>query len=217
MSKGSTISVILSLFCLGTIVVINTFYTKGAMSEIKADNANTDSIVLGAGCFWCIEAVLEGFSGVNSVESGYAGGRIPDPTYEQVSSGTSGHAEVVNVIFDPKKITVDELLEVFFSAHDPTTLNRQGNDVGPQYRSAIYYHNDEQKVSALRVKAQVERDKIWSNPIVTEIAPLEHFYPAENYHQNYFKNHPNQPYCSIVIAPKVQKIYKKFASKLKKN
>jgi len=168
---------------------------------------------LGGGCFWCLEAVYDDLQGVVSVESGYSGGATPNPTYEAVCSGATGHAEVVQVTFDSEVISFEELLTVFFSIHDPTTLNRQGADIGTQYRSAIFYHSDEQKATAERVIAETAPQ--FSTPIVTEVVPLEKFYVAEDYHQEYFANNPNQPYCRAVVAPKVDKFKKKFEFKLK--
>lgn len=172
--------------------------------------------VLAGGCFWCLEAVYQDLKGVEGVVSGYAGGHVVNPTYEEVCSKTTGHAEVVELTFDPKVISFKEILEVFFTIHDPTTLNRQGNDVGPQYRSAIFYADEVQKQTALEVMAHFEGQHIWNNKIVTEVKPLEVFYPAEAYHQNYFRNHPNAGYCSVIIAPKVAKFRKGFVEKLKK-
>jgi len=171
---------------------------------------------LGGGCFWCLEAVYDDLRGVVDVVSGYAGGHVPNPTYEQVCTKKTGHAEVVQVTFDPEQISFKEILEVFFTIHDPTTLNRQGNDVGPQYRSAIFYHDETQKKIAEEVLREVEAAKIWDNPIVTEVTALDVFYPAEDYHQEYFKNHPNALYCQLVIAPKVAKFRKMYIEKLKK-
>jgi len=171
---------------------------------------------LGGGCFWCLEAVYDDLRGVTDVVSGYAGGHIPNPTYEQVCTKKTGHAEVIQVTFDPSIISYRELLEVFLTIHDPTTLNRQGNDVGPQYRSAIFYHDEGQKQIAEQVLHEIENAKIWDNPIVTEIKALDTFYPAEDYHQEYFKNHPNAIYCQLVIAPKVAKFRKMYLEKLKK-
>ena len=170
---------------------------------------------LGGGCFWCLEAVFSDLEGVVSAESGYAGGKVSDPTYEQVCSGTTGHAEVVKVTFNPAVVSYKEILEIFFSIHDPTTLNRQGADVGPQYRSVILYHDLEQKQVAEQVIRELEEEAIWSRPIVTQLVPLEAFFKAEAYHQDYFKNNPNQGYCQVVIAPKVSKFRHKFADRLK--
>ena len=163
---------------------------------------------LAGGCFWCLEAVFEQTPGVTRVISGYSGGRVVDPSYEAVCSGQTGHAEVVKVSFDPQIISFRKLLSVFFTIHDPTTLNRQGNDVGTQYRSAIYYHTEEQLKDAKTVLDDLTREQIWSGPIVTEIVPAPVFYPAEPYHQHYFANHPEQGYCQFVIAPKVEKFRK---------
>ncbi len=172
-------------------------------------------ITLGGGCFWCLEAVFDNLKGVTDVVSGYAGGETPNPSYEQVCTGMTGHAEVVQVTFDPNVISLRDLLGVFFSIHDPTTLNRQGADAGTQYRSAIYYHSPEQEAAAEEIIQALENEKIWRNPIVTEIAPFKNFYPAEDYHQEYFANNPGQGYCQVVIAPKLAKFRKKFAGQLK--
>ena len=185
------------------------------------DNGNTRpdgkaSATLAGGCFWCLEAVYVELEGVEKVVSGYAGGAIPNPSYEQVCSGRTGHAEIVQVTFDPGVVTYEDLLGVFFTIHDPTTLNRQGNDVGTQYRSAIFYHDDEQKAAAEQAIREITDARIWSRPIVTEIVPLTDFYPAEAYHQDYFKNNPYQPYCQVVVAPKVAKFRKQYFSRLKK-
>jgi len=169
---------------------------------------------LGSGCFWCTEAVFQQLKGVKSVKSGYAGGTTENPTYEQVCTGRTGHAEVIQVEFDPSVISYEELLEVFFETHDPTTMNRQGNDVGTQYRSIILYHSDEQKEIAERVKKRLDESGKWKNPIVTEIKPFTEFYIAENYHQDYYNQNKNQPYCRVVISPKLQKFEKSFKLKL---
>lgn len=169
---------------------------------------------LGGGCFWCLEAVYKDLNGVKKVVSGYAGGHVSQPTYQQVCSGQTGHAEVVQVHYDPQVISYDDLLQIFFTIHDPTTLNRQGNDVGPQYRSIILYHNDEQRQAA--EKARQAAQELWSRPIVTQIEPLEKFYEAEAYHQDYFERNPYQSYCQVVIAPKVSKFRKQYVEKLKK-
>lgn len=171
---------------------------------------------LGGGCFWCLEAVFDDLRGVEQVESGYAGGHVRNPTYNQVCAGTTGHAEVVQVTFDPREISYRELLEVFFTIHDPTTLNRQGGDVGTQYRSAIYFHTPEQKATAEEVIAALNAEGVWDAPSVTEVAPLEVFYPAERYHQEYYRRNANQPYCQVVIAPKVAKVRKQYLEKLKR-
>ena len=170
---------------------------------------------LAGGCFWCLEAVYDELDGVEDVVSGYTGGAMPDPSYELVCSGTSGHAEVVQVTFDPARVSFKELLEVFFTIHDPTTLNRQGSDVGTQYRSAIFYHDAEQKRVAEEVIDELTEEGLWDDPIVTEVAPLETFYEAEDYHQEYFRKNPLQPYCMVIVRPKVAKFRKKYFSKLK--
>jgi peptide-methionine (S)-S-oxide reductase len=172
-------------------------------------------IVLGGGCFWCLEAVYQDLRGVEAVVSGYAGGHVNNPTYEQVCGKGTGHAEVVELTFDPDVVSLKEILEVFFTIHDPTTLNRQGNDVGPQYRSAIYYSDEAQQQTAQAVLADFEQQHVWNNKIVTEVKPLDVFYKAEGYHQNYFRNHPDAGYCSVVIQPKVAKFRKHFLEKLK--
>jgi len=169
---------------------------------------------LGAGCFWCVEAVFEQLKGVKSVVSGYSGGHVENPTYEQVCTSTTGHAEVCQIEYDPLQISYDELLEVFFSIHDPTTLNRQGGDVGPQYRSVIFYHNDQQRTTAEQVKKRLESSHKWKKPIVTEIVPFTAFYRAEDYHQGFFRKNPNQQYCRYVVTPKVEKFQKVFRLKL---
>lgn len=171
---------------------------------------------LGGGCFWCLEAVYDELKGVESVESGYAGGHVVNPTYKQVCGGGTGHAEVVQIVFDPQVVSFKEILQVFFTIHDPTTRNRQGADVGPQYRSAIFYHSPEQKATAEAVIAELTAEKVWSNPIVTEVTPLTNYYPAEEYHQEYFQNNPYQPYCQVVVAPKVAKFRKQYLERLKR-
>jgi peptide-methionine (S)-S-oxide reductase len=171
---------------------------------------------LAGGCFWCLEAVYDQLDGVLSVESGYAGGHVPNPTYRQVCTGTTGHAEVVQITFDPSVVSFRDLLHVFFTIHDPTTLNRQGADVGTQYRSAIFYHTPEQKAAAEEVIVQLNEQNLWGRPIVTEIAPIDTFYVAEDYHQEYYENNATQPYCQVVVAPKVTKFRKQFVEHLKK-
>ncbi|MHA2026351.1 MAG: peptide-methionine (S)-S-oxide reductase MsrA [Candidatus Thorarchaeota archaeon] len=169
---------------------------------------------LGSGCFWCTEAVYQQLKGVETVVSGYSGGLVDNPSYEQVTTGRTGHAEVCQIRFDPEQISYADMLEVFFSTHDPTTLNRQGNDVGTQYRSVIFYHSEEQREIAEQVKRELDESGTWKNPLVTEIVPYEKFYKAEDYHQNYYRNNPNQGYCQIVIAPKLKKFEKVFKLKL---
>ena len=178
-------------------------------------SSRTEVATLGGGCFWCLEAVYEELRGVEKVESGYTGGAVPNPTYRQVCTGTTGHAEVVQVTFDPEVVSFREILEVFFTIHDPTTLNRQGADVGTQYRSAIFYHDEEQKRVAEEVVAELEEAHLWNDPIVTEVKPFDTFYVAEDYHQGYYRNNEYQPYCQVVIAPKVAKFRKQYLEKLK--
>jgi len=180
------------------------------------DQARREIATLAGGCFWCLEAVFDDLKGVHDVVSGYSGGTIPDPSYEQVCAGTTGHAEVIQITFDPSVLSFREILEVFFSIHDPTTLNRQGQDVGTQYRSAIFHHTPEQKATAEQVIAELDASGIWGAPIVTEVAPFTAFYPAEEYHQEYFRRNPNQPYCRMIVAPKVAKVRKQHFAKLKK-
>ncbi|HHH54720.1 MAG TPA: peptide-methionine (S)-S-oxide reductase [Bacteroidetes bacterium] len=179
-----------------------------------AKNTKLDTATFGAGCFWCVEAIFSELKGVKEVVPGYCGGTLKNPDYKTVCTGTTGHAEVCQIYFDPDVISFDELLEVFWTTHDPTTLNRQGNDVGTQYRSVIFYHDENQKNKAIDSKENIAT-KIWDKPIVTEISPYENFYLAEDYHQDYFANNPNQGYCRIVIEPKVLKFRKLFKDKLK--
>jgi peptide-methionine (S)-S-oxide reductase len=175
-----------------------------------------ETVTLAGGCFWCIEAVFQEINGVENVVSGYTGGTTVNPTYKQVCSGETGHAEAVQVSFDPSKISYREILEIFFSVHDPTTLNRQGSDVGTQYRSAIFYQSKEQKVIAEQLIGELDKAHLWKKPIVTQILPLDKFYPAEDYHRDYFARHPEQAYCSMVISPKVNKFRKQWAKRLKR-
>ncbi len=170
---------------------------------------------LAGGCFWCLEAAFSELRGVEGVASGYSGGAVPNPSYEDVCTGTTGHAEVVQIAFDPTVVSYSDLLHVFFTIHDPTTLNRQGGDVGTQYRSAIFYHSPAQKAEAERVIAELQAEKVWEDPIVTEVRPLAQFYPAEEYHRDYFRRNPNQGYCSAVVAPKVAKVRKLYFDRLK--
>lgn len=176
----------------------------------------TTGTTLAGGCFWCLEAVFERVEGVTGVVSGYTGGEPPDPSYELVCTGTTGHAEAVQVAWDPDVISFRELLEIFFTIHDPTQLNRQGADTGTQYRSAIFHHDETQKADAERLIAELTAEQVFDRPIVTQVVPLEEFYPAERYHQEYYRRNPNQPYCAAVIAPKVAKLRQKWADKLKK-
>jgi peptide-methionine (S)-S-oxide reductase len=179
-------------------------------------NTNLQTATLAGGCFWCLEAVYDEIKGVHSVESGYAGGQVDNPTYREVCNGTTGHAEVVQVHFDPNIVSYRDLLNVFFAIHDPTTLNRQGADVGTQYRSAIFYHDDEQKKIAEVLIKDLNAQQIWDRPIVTEVTKFDKFYMAEDYHQEYFASNPYQPYCMAVVAPKVSKFRKHFLEMLKK-
>lgn len=179
-------------------------------------NTNLQTATLAGGCFWCLEAVYDELKGVHSVESGYAGGQVDNPSYREVCTGTTGHAEVVQVRFDPNVISYRDLLNVFFTIHDPTTLNRQGADIGTQYRSAIFYHDEEQKKIAEETIKDLNAQKVWDNPIVTELTKFEKFFQAEDYHQEYFANNPYQPYCQVVVAPKVAKFRKHFLEMLKK-
>ncbi|MBS4061751.1 MAG: peptide-methionine (S)-S-oxide reductase MsrA [Bacteroidetes bacterium] len=182
---------------------------------VMSQNKNQETITLGAGCFWCTEAVFQRLKGVIKVESGYSGGKISNPTYKEVVSGLTGHAEVIQVTFDPTMISLEKILEVFWKTHDPTTLNRQGADVGTQYRSAIFYHDEIQLNTATRLKQLLNSEKIWDKPIVTEITKFEKFYKTEDYHQNYFNNNPNQGYCQFVIVPKLEKFEKLFSDQKK--
>lgn len=177
---------------------------------------NREVATLGGGCFWCLEAAFDQVRGVEEVVSGYSGGFVVNPTYRQVCDGKTGHAEVTQLTFDPAVITFREILEIFFALHDPTTLNRQGADVGPQYRSAIFYHSPEQKATAQAVIAELNAAQIFDKPIITEVTGVTRFYPAEDYHQEYYSNNPNQPYCQVVVSPKVAKLRKNFAGKLKR-
>lgn len=194
----------------------NVFENKPAEKPVSAPGL--DTATLGTGCFWCTEAVFEQLEGVQSVTSGYSGGHVDNPTYKEVGTGASGHAECVQIVYDAAKISFDELLEVFWQVHDPTTLNRQGADVGPQYRSVIFYHNKEQKEKAEKYKKALEESGAFDKPIVTTLEPFTQFFPAEDYHQEYYANNKNKnPYCSIVIRPKLEKFQKVFKDKLKKN
>jgi peptide-methionine (S)-S-oxide reductase len=191
--------------------MIQAFKNSNDMNEQKSYEVAT----FGTGCFWCTEAVFERLNGVDRVVSGYSGGHVKDPSYKEVTTGRTGHAEVCQVFFDPEVITYEELLEVFWHTHDPTTLNRQGNDIGPQYRSVIFYHNPEQRRLAEASKKQMDLSGTFSDPVVTEIAEFTDFYEAEDYHQDYFANNPRQPYCTYIVKPKVEKFTSKFQDKLK--
>ncbi len=188
------------------------------MNQIQSESVSSKKVelaTLGGGCFWCIETVFNLIRGVEKKESGYSGGALENPTYEQVSTGTTGHAEVVQISFDPEVISFKEILEIFFSSHDPTTLGRQGNDVGTQYRSIIFYHNEQQKAEAEQMIKEFTESKTWKVPIVTKVEPFKTFFRAEEFHQNYFKRHPEQAYCQLVIAPKIVKLQKYYLPKLK--
>lgn len=212
-SKLSMIIIMIGLFALGC---------NGQADQLRqveekmAMRSDLETITLGAGCFWCVEAVFQMLDGVESVISGYSGGELDNPTYEQISTGRTGHAEVVQVHFDPKIISLAEILDVFWKTHDPTTLNRQGADVGTQYRSAIFYHSDAQKEIAEKSKQAADKSGLFDDPIVTEITAFTEFYKAEIYHQNYYDQNRNQPYCRVVIDPKVKKVNSEFKDKLKK-
>jgi peptide-methionine (S)-S-oxide reductase len=181
------------------------------------DTTKLEKATLAGGCFWCVETIFEDLKGVEKVESGYSGGTTKNPSYQQVCTGTTGHAEVIQISFDPSVISYEQILTVFFHVHDPTTLNKQGADVGTQYRSAIFYHSDEQKKTAEKVKDDITKSGLWDDPIVTEITAFDTFYKAEDYHQNYYKDNPEKSYCSYVIAPKVKKFYKEFGYLLKES
>ena len=184
--------------------------------SIKPEFTDTTAVAtFGAGCFWCVEAIFQDLNGVYSVESGYMGGEKKDPTYKEVCTGTTGHAEVCRIVYDPRLLTFKDLLEVFWQTHDPTTLNRQGNDAGTQYRSAIFYYSEDQKKEAEFYTSELDKSGAFSDPIVTTLEPVDTFYPAEEYHQNYFNQNGDQPYCSFVIKPKVEKFKKAFSSRLK--
>lgn len=192
------------------IVLISLLFSSAVMGK------QLEKATLGGGCFWCTEAVYLELKGVTDVKPGYSGGHVKNPTYKEVCTETTGHAEVVQITFDPEIVSFSEILEVFFVTHDPTTLNRQGNDVGTQYRSAIFYHSEEQKQTAKNVIELLEKEKAYSKPIVTEVTAFNEFYPAEDYHINYFARNKNQPYCQYVVAPKVEKFRKVFKDKMKK-
>ena len=192
---------------------------KNENKSMEMDNGITsgmDTVTLGAGCFWCVEAIFEQLEGVQSVKSGYSGGHVKNPAYREVCNGTTGHAEVCQLVYDPSVIRFDDILEVFFLTHDPTTLNRQGADVGTQYRSAIFYHNEKQRETAESVTNDLMKASVWTNPIVTEISAYSNFYVADDYHQEYYENNKDAPYCRAVIQPKVDKFQKVFKERIKK-
>ncbi len=218
-SKISWTVIVVGLFILGMVVFVTVSNQKGKgkhMQEMNiANQEHLQKATFGGGCFWCTEAVFQQVKGVEAVFSGYSGGKTKNPTYRQICSGTTGHAEVIQVHYDPKVISYEELLEIFWKTHDPTTLNRQGADVGTQYRSVIFYHDDEQKRLAELYKKKLDESKAFSNPIVTEISPFTEFYSAEDYHQNYYESNPAQPYCTFVIGPKLEKFRQVFGDKVK--
>jgi peptide-methionine (S)-S-oxide reductase len=211
------LTILLSIILIFTIF-ISKKKEKEMSNEIQTnqENQNLQKATFGEGCFWCTEAVFKEIEGVVKTEVGYAGGYVENPTYEEVCTGETGHAEVCQITFDPEKISYSELLEIFFKTHDPTSLNRQGEDVGTQYRSVIFYHNDEQKNLTIEFIKKLEEEKIYSKKIVTQVEPLKNFYRAEEYHQNYFEKNPDRAYCRLVVAPKVEKTRKIFEDRLKK-
>lgn len=220
--KNKLLQLLAVLFVSGnTFASCNVSESKMSQTEEINDMENeqvtrsTDTATFGAGCFWCVEAIFQGLEGVKSVTSGYSGGTIKNPGYREVCTGRTGHAEVVQIVYDPSKISYDELLEVFWQTHDPTTLNRQGSDTGTQYRSAIFYHNDKQKALAEGYKKKLNESGAFDRPIVTEISPFTAFYKAEDYHQDYYNQNRDQPYCTHVIQPKLEKFKKVFSDKLK--
>lgn len=214
MTKRNIMKRILALAIL--LIFMASSFTQAQEMETNTDR-KIEKATFGAGCFWCVEAVYELVEGVVHVESGYSGGHVENPSYRQVTTGRTGHVEVARLHFDPEIISYKELLEVLWHTHDPTTLNRQGNDVGPMYRSVIFFHNEEQKTIAEESLNRTDASDLWDDPIVTTIEPLTNYYVAENYHQNYFENNPNAGYCSFVIAPKIRKFKKDFAHLLKEN
>lgn len=196
-------------------IKIKSMDTSTPLSMGTTKNVNTDTATFGTGCFWCTEAIFQQVEGVIKVTSGYCGGQTENPSYKEVCTGTTGHAECLNIVYDPAKVTFDELLEMFWQVHDPTTLNRQGADAGTQYRSVVFYHNDEQKAKVEKYIAELDKSGAWDNPIVTTLEPFTTFYAAEDYHQNYYNNNTGEGYCQFVIRPKVEKFQKVFKSKLK--
>jgi peptide-methionine (S)-S-oxide reductase len=196
---------------------VNTQKAKKENKPMMNSTIELETAPIGTGCFWCTEAIFQQLEGVEKVTSGYSGGSLPNPTYEQVCTKTTGHAECLHIMYDPKKISFDELLEVFWQTHDPTTLNRQGADVGTQYRSVVFFHNEEQQKKTAKYKAELDKSGAFNNPIVTTLEPFTIFYPAEEHHQNYYKSNGSEGYCQFVIRPKVEKFEKVFKSKLKKH
>lgn len=212
---------VLHLLMLASLAVLFSSCSRNQQKKSTMTDTNnlngikTDTATFGTGCFWCTEAVFQQLDGVLKVTSGYSGGHVANPTYEQVCGKNTGHAEVIQIVYDPSKISFDALLEVFWQTHDPTTLNRQGNDVGPQYRSVIFYHDDEQKQKSEHYKEELDKSGSWNDKIVTAVEPFKNFYPAEDYHQNYYNNNGAQPYCYFVVRPKVEKFQKVFKNKLR--
>jgi peptide-methionine (S)-S-oxide reductase len=206
-----------TIYLIGLLIIVPYGLKSLTTQNTKMVNKEAGSkiAVFAGGCFWCTAAIFSQMKGVQKVVSGYSGGKVKNPTYKEVCTGLTGHAECTQITYDPEQVTFSELLEVFWMTHDPTTLNRQGADTGTQYRSAIFYMDEEQKQEAVDYKAKLEKEKIWSNPVVTEITKFDKFYPAEDYHQDYYQNNPNQGYCNIVITPKIEKFKKIFANKLK--
>ena len=202
------------IFLMCILTTFSLFAQKNTTDK-KVKQSNLETITIAGGCYWCVEAIYENLDGVKSVVSGYAGGKMPNPTYEEVSTGKTGHAEVVQITYDKNVTNLDEIFNVFFTVHDPTTLNRQGADVGTQYRSAIFYKNEEQKKAAQSIINALTKGKIYDSPIVTTLEPLTKFYKAENYQQNYYANNKSQPYCKLVIQPKIEKFEKLFKDRLK--
>jgi peptide-methionine (S)-S-oxide reductase len=205
----------LGLFSLVSCAERKSSQTRSLSDDRTTINAKTDTAIFGTGCFWCTEAVFQRLDGVLKVVSGYSGGHVNNPSYEEIGTGTTGHAEACKIVFDPTKISYDDLLEVFWKTHDPTTLNKQGNDIGPQYRSVVFFLDNEQKAKAEYYKAQLNKSGAYTNPVVTTIEPYKNFFSAENYHQNYYNNNPDQMYCRFVIRPKLEKFEKVFKEKLK--
>jgi peptide-methionine (S)-S-oxide reductase len=218
---ASVTTLLLAASCGPNPATANNEHMKEQIKDAQGGSAtagsnNIDTATFGAGCFWCVEALFQRLDGVLSVKSGYAGGKTKNPTYKEVCSGSTGYAEVIQLTYDKSRISFDELLEVFWKTHDPTTMNRQGNDVGTQYRSAVFYHNEEQRRIAESYKKKLNEEKVYPDPIVTEITPIANYYPAEDYHQNYYKQNSGQSYCQFVIQPKIEKFEKVFKQRLKK-
>lgn len=216
MTMKTTLTLLSVLFMITLMACNQGNAINKTTSIMENNNTALDTATFGSGCFWCSEAIFQRVNGVKFVASGYSGGKRPNPTYDQVSSGATGHAEVIQITYNPQEVSYDQLLEIFWKTHDPTTLNRQGADVGTQYRSVVFYHNEAQKQTAESIKAELNASGAWNNPIVTEISPFTAFYKAENYHQNYYNNNKNAPYCNFVIVPKLEKFEKVFKDRMKK-